>query len=517
MLVHRMVKKVKDSKVWAKINTRDESDRLESLKRQLAQAKQTGGDKDYEKELEDEIKELEAQYQREGLTKDADPRGYKVSDQIIKGFLIYKSGKGPATFFAKNENGKEFEGSMEEIKKQIDDYWVKQDEDVMKQKMKDGEKVDEGVYKGKKYWIKSAFPRITYRGYIQGVRGVICEEISLKNVEKGIFYYIDHQMGKDSNKTKDEVFTDPRYVIYHTKWKGLDISQLKDKTIVWENNRQLKSINGGDYDALAKAQDWIDAFRRKTKDARPKHPRWRIKDDKLFRLRSAIKKAKTKDVELSNRAVWRKEDFDKMVSAGNFTIVSKQPWGYEVKVKSGNIYGVEVKDSYTKGSADKKTKDQINPEYIRKRKILVDQLERAKKNRAPIETVENITDMIKKLDEDYDRGSAKDKYTGDPLTKKGQKIMAAMREKYGKKKGESVFYASKNKGTISGVDGKTRDYRQPKTVKYKGFEIDPYFGQFSDGDIGDETYLIYKNNKLVVSKEFYTVEEAKAYIDKKYK
>ena len=70
-------------------------------------------------------------------SKDADPRGYKVTDQIIKGFLIYKSGKGPATFFAKNENGKQFEGTMEQIKKQIDDYWVKQDEAVMKQKVRD--------------------------------------------------------------------------------------------------------------------------------------------------------------------------------------------------------------------------------------------------------------------------------------------------------------------------------------------------------------------------------------------
>jgi hypothetical protein len=52
---------------------------------------------------------------------------------------------------------------------------------------------------------------------------------------------------------------------------------------------------------------------------------------------------------------------------------------------------------------------------------------------------------------------ANDKFTGDPLTKKGNKILAAMRERYGKKKGKSVFYASKNKGTIAGVDGKTKD------------------------------------------------------------
>ena len=39
-----------------------------------------------------------------------------------------------------------------------------------------------------------------------------------------------------------------------------------------------------------------------------------------------------------------------------------------------------------------------------------------------------------------------------PLTKKGDKIQKAMKEQYGEKKGEEVFYASKNKGTIKGVD-----------------------------------------------------------------
>jgi hypothetical protein len=42
-----------------------------------------------------------------------------------------------------------------------------------------------------------------------------------------------------------------------------------------------------------------------------------------------------------------------------------------------------------------------------------------------------------------------------PLTAKGEKIMAAMKEKYGEEKGEEVFYASKNKGTITGVDMQT--------------------------------------------------------------
>lgn len=38
-----------------------------------------------------------------------------------------------------------------------------------------------------------------------------------------------------------------------------------------------------------------------------------------------------------------------------------------------------------------------------------------------------------------------------PKTQKGKKIMAAMKKEYGAKKGERVFYASENKGTIKGV------------------------------------------------------------------
>lgn len=38
-----------------------------------------------------------------------------------------------------------------------------------------------------------------------------------------------------------------------------------------------------------------------------------------------------------------------------------------------------------------------------------------------------------------------------PLTAKGQKILEHMEEEYGKKKGEQVFYASANKGSITGV------------------------------------------------------------------
>ncbi len=42
-----------------------------------------------------------------------------------------------------------------------------------------------------------------------------------------------------------------------------------------------------------------------------------------------------------------------------------------------------------------------------------------------------------------------------PLTKKGSKIMSAMKKEYGKKRGEQVFYASRNKGKIKGVEKKS--------------------------------------------------------------
>ena len=41
-----------------------------------------------------------------------------------------------------------------------------------------------------------------------------------------------------------------------------------------------------------------------------------------------------------------------------------------------------------------------------------------------------------------------------PLNKKGKKIMKSMKKQYGKKRGEQVFYASKNKGIIKEVKKK---------------------------------------------------------------
>ena len=52
-----------------------------------------------------------------------------------------------------------------------------------------------------------------------------------------------------------------------------------------------------------------------------------------------------------------------------------------------------------------------------------------------------------------------------PLNKKGRKIKAAMKKEYGPEKGERVFYASENKGTIKGVTGAERSTQRKRRGK----------------------------------------------------
>lgn len=43
-----------------------------------------------------------------------------------------------------------------------------------------------------------------------------------------------------------------------------------------------------------------------------------------------------------------------------------------------------------------------------------------------------------------------------PLTKKGKKVKAAMEKQYGKKRGNRVFYATENKGSVKGLAKKRK-------------------------------------------------------------
>jgi hypothetical protein len=52
-----------------------------------------------------------------------------------------------------------------------------------------------------------------------------------------------------------------------------------------------------------------------------------------------------------------------------------------------------------------------------------------------------------------------------PLTEKGQRILKEMKDEYGPEKGREVFYASLNKGTISGVEEKSGGNKQSKSSR----------------------------------------------------
>jgi len=65
-----------------------------------------------------------------------------------------------------------------------------------------------------------------------------------------------------------------------------------------------------------------------------------------------------------------------------------------------------------------------------------------------------------------------------PLTDKGDKIMSAMKSQYGAEKGERVFYASRNKGTITGVDPASSRTATPKGSKSMKAPRKP-FGSFA--------------------------------------
>ena len=70
-----------------------------------------------------------------------------------------------------------------------------------------------------------------------------------------------------------------------------------------------------------------------------------------------------------------------------------------------------------------------------------------------------------------------------PLTKKGAKIMRAMKAKYGDKRGEEVFYASVNKGKIEGVHKGKKHESVADVVDalLAGVSLDEVLGEADDG------------------------------------
>jgi len=170
-----------------------------------------------------------------------------------------------------------------------------------------------------------------------------------------------------------------------------------------------------------------------------------------------VKDSKTKDALMECMECGYK--FKKNLSPNTFEVKCPKCGGYDVDVISG----------------DSKIKDANYPEIYKGFYIHLqsnNKLEGYRKNRSFVKNT--WQELKKKIDEfwrmkelspeekeyaekNYLNRDSSDFYTKDPLTKKGQKILAAMKKAYGEEKGKQIFYASKNKGTISGVDSKSKN------------------------------------------------------------
>lgn len=95
-----------------------------------------------------------------------------------------------------------------------------------------------------------------------------------------------------------------------------------------------------------------------------------------------------------------------------------------------------------------------------------------------------------------------------PLTEKGKEILANMEKQYGETKGKSLFYASKNKGTISGVDRKKDSARRDAAMGVLDCVIDC---MKADSKFEE---LVEKLEKKGYSHEYATKVAAKAGRDK---
>lgn len=209
------------------------------------------------------------------IVQDSDYRGYKVTDQIIKGFMIYKSGK-PNMFTAKNENGQQYEGTMEDIKAKIDAYWVKQDETVMKQKMNDSSKTRIGWYvqSDDMTLVKGPFSsEAEAQKYVRDDRHEGTIYISNPNDFQLKEYYKDTKDEKSSFGTKQFTMAE---LLKKAKQGELELyGDPKPRQHV-----QVRFSNG------KTEMVWVEDSKINDKSI---SPRWRIKDDKIFKLKKGLK------------------------------------------------------------------------------------------------------------------------------------------------------------------------------------------------------------------------------------
>ena len=504
--------------------SREEEERLKDLKRQLAQAKQIGGDKDYEIELEEEIKKIESRKAESGdcKMKDSRTKDHWHTHSRRGGYVIYEGagtdggrwkveGNGERVIFQSLEDAEEHVklsgDSKTRDKEPLRENMLIVDEEKWglfmsggsigerhdpyspkrtgtEQEMKEtAKRYNSQLTPGEKHYYK-----IRYYARKLPSQDSKTSDIGLQGACGGVRKFDGSGKGV-GNFSK--VSTDMRKL--YTPGQAARIREL-EKAIAVNKKAGFTELVKRQEEELEKEKSYDPITVR----------------DSLYKGQTltAIKEGQGVRIGESYTVVGVEEPINQVIEAGATPSIV-----YKLQDSSGNILVIsggedlfhiahgeiepveDFTDIYTKGEAltAKIGEIQKNMDAARKMGYSVDQYQ-------------SEIDKLQTKDEDYtiqyknweinivNRGDyweaeafhntnmrkemlsskgldflkveqdikkqidmVKDTYTGDPLTEKGKKIMGAMKEQYGEKEGEQVFYASKNKGAITGVDRKTKD------------------------------------------------------------
>lgn len=334
-----------DSKTKDELNVM-QKERLNSLKRQLQQAKQTGGDKEHEKDLEEEIAELEAESKKtkDVYTKNRNMRFKIKGDKLPVGLKKSKDGgpgsgiKGHTTAQEESEKSHTATSTIEESKEKFKKEFERLDEEFDRQYDKIRE--NDPHREKKRDALRTLFQektsrlddqRISEQQALKGKSAPSLKTLASKNAARAVL----KQAGFISNK-EDSMSHDYKILLGGRKINALDPENANDMQNHLKKNK-IPFLRKGNFfifsdnavkDSKIKVKDTIGNLKS-------------LSDDELMELASKIERKDNSENADQNKMDLRRIN-EELRSRG-------------FKVKDSKI---KVKDSIKSRFNFKKTKDE---------------------------------------------------------------------------------------------------------------------------------------------------------------
>ena len=283
------------------------------------------------------------------IVKDSDYRGYKTTDQIYKGFSIYKTGS--SEFTAKKETGESYTGGLDEVKNQIDKFWEKED---AKEVLNKDKKTKDGLSMVDKDRLREDLARLKGLRNEAKAKGKLDElEASIARVKKALAEPTDYLISAYDSKTKDGL-----------GWKIKDLKNEINRLNSFVSNATVSKTHGTRYTPESEKE---------IEDAIAKRKELESKLNELIALQEENKKkgiidSKTKD-DSENRKrhiqglrAWY-NDYKKAKEYGNTKLAGEIMSKIERQLSITGINKSEITDS--------KTKDEGSVEEYKGHKIII--------------------------------------------------------------------------------------------------------------------------------------------------